>query len=94
MEQDLQFLPFVVEAHGRGFGPVARRVLGQVARAGAAREGEEVEVQAARLLRRMSISVHRENARATLRRLPGLVATHPSGGRPEVRAENPQAMWQ
>ena len=42
---------------------------GHIARASAAKEGEEAEVQAAGLLRRISISIHRENARAVLRRL-------------------------
>ena len=69
--QGLSFLLFVVEAHGGGFGPVARRVCGRLARAGAAMEGEAVEVQAAGLLRRISIAIHRANSRAVLRRFPG-----------------------
>ena len=88
----VQVFPFIIEAHGGGFGPVARRVLAEVARAGAAREGEEVEAQASSLLRRMSVSVHRENARAILRRLPGLVGTR-AGPSPEAWAEE-AAIWQ
>ena len=90
--QGFKFFPFIIEAHGGGFGPVARRVLAEVARAGAAREGEEVEAQASSLLRRMSVSVHRENARAILRRLPGLVSAR-AGPSPEAWAEE-AAIWQ
>ena len=68
--QGLTFLPFVVEAHGGGFGPMARRAVAHIAKAGAATEGEEVERQAANTVRRMSCSVHRQNARAVLRRFP------------------------
>ena len=40
-----------VEAHGGGLGPIARRVVGHIAKARAAREGEEAEHSAADLLR-------------------------------------------
>jgi len=43
--QRLTFIPCVVEADGGGLGAAARRVCGFVAKAGAAREGEGVEVQ-------------------------------------------------
>ncbi len=60
---------------------MARRVVAHIAKAGAAREGEEVERQAANAVRRMSCSAHRENARAVLRRFPapstGLAASGP-----------------
>ena len=71
-EQGLAFLPFVVEAHGGGLGPVARRVCARIAKAAAAKEWDEVELQAGDLLRRIIFAVHRENARAVLKRLPGL----------------------
>ena len=69
-ERNLEFLPFVVEAHGGGLGPVARRVCASIAQVAAARAGEEVGQQAASMLRRITYSLHRENARAVLRRLP------------------------
>ena len=69
-DRNIEFLPFVVEAHGGGLGPVARRVCGSIAQASAARVGEEVSHQAANLLRRITSTLHRENARAVLRRLP------------------------
>ena len=43
--QRLTFIRFVVEADGGGLGAAARRICGFVAKAGAAREGEGVEVQ-------------------------------------------------
>jgi hypothetical protein len=70
LEQRLTFIPFVVEADGGGLGPAARRLCGFVSQVGAAREGQEVEVKAADLLRCISCSLQRENARAVLRRLP------------------------
>jgi hypothetical protein len=70
LEQRLAFIPFVVEADGGGLGPAARRLCGFVSKVGAAREGQEVEVKAADLLRCISCSLQRENARAVLRRLP------------------------
>ena len=64
-----------MEAHGGGFAPTARRVCAYVAKVGAARENEEIDFQAAKLLRRISIAVHRENARAIIRRLPSGLST-------------------
>ena len=63
-------------------------VVAHIAKAGAAREGEEVEAQAACTLRRMSCSVHRENARSVLRRLPAPPLGF-SGGGPGALAEEP-----
>ena len=54
-QQGVAFLPFVVEAHGGGFGPVARREIGFLAQAGASRGTEDVEVTAEHLLRCMSV---------------------------------------
>ena len=52
-----------------------------------------MEVQAASLLRRISISVHRENARAVLRRLPGAGAPT-LGTAPEAWSERAEHAWQ
>ena len=92
-QQNLAFMPFVIEAHGGGFGPVARRVCSHVARAAAAREGETVEVQAASLMRRISTTVIRENARSVLRRLPRPAAAAACSS-PAAWGEDAQAMWQ
>ena len=55
--------------------------MSTVAHAGAARDGEEVSYRAASLLRRITTTVHRENARAMLRRLPVQTAA-PLGASP------------
>ena len=67
----MAFAPFVLEAHGGGVGPTGRRVCGFIASAAAVTTGTEVEVSAAKLLRRISVALQRENARAVLRRMPG-----------------------
>ena len=92
-DQGIAFEPFVLEAHGGGFGAIARRACSRVARAGAARAGDEVEVQATSLLRCISVSIHRENARAVLRRLPPGVAGR-DGTCPEAWAEEAVDQWQ
>ena len=78
---------------GGASGPVARKVVAHLAKASAAREGEDVETQAASLLRRISISVHRENARAVLRRMPVSASPHPSPC-PEAWGEDADMPWQ
>lgn len=87
----LEFLPFVAEAHGGGLGLTARRVCARVAKAAAARDGEEVEAAAAGIARSISSSIHRENARAVLRRLPSPVQPTIRDS-PDVWAEAPG--WQ
>ncbi len=87
MAQGLRFAPFVVEAHGGGLGPVARRVCAIMAKAAGAKDGDEVEVQVAGLLRRISTSLQRENARAVLRRLAIISVPEPSPN-PEAWGES------
>ena len=77
-QQGFRFLPFVVEAHGGGLAICARRIVGFIAKSAAARNAEEIEVEAAGLSRRISISLQRENARAVLRRLWPTVGTTPA----------------
>ena len=59
----------VVEAHGGGRGREARRAFEVLAKRVADATGEEDAVVADRHAQRLSISLHRENARAVLRRL-------------------------
>ena len=68
-EQGFHFLPFVVEAHGGGLALGARRLVSFIAKVGAARSGEEIEDESVGLMRRISIALHRENARSILRRM-------------------------
>jgi hypothetical protein len=64
------FLPVVAEACGGGWGPVALSVFRRAAAGRAASSGESVDCESGRLLEALSIILHRENARAVLRRLP------------------------
>ena len=65
----LTFIPMVIESHSGGWGKMARKTLDTIAKhAGACWRGE-VEVESLRIAQRLSCSLHRENARAILRRL-------------------------
>ena len=77
-QRGFHFLPFIAEAHGGGLAIGARRIVAFIAKSGAARSGEELEVESVGLLRRISIALHRENARAILRRLWPASATAPA----------------
>ena len=67
--QGLTFIPMVVEAHGGGWGREARRAFAILAKRVADATGEEAAIVADRHAQRLSVSLHRENARAVLRRL-------------------------
>ena len=60
----------VVEAHGGGWGPAAKGVWRFLARAKAAQTGQDESATAQELAQRIDITLHRENARAILRRVP------------------------
>jgi hypothetical protein len=64
------FIPMVIEAVGGGWGKAARRVWSELAKTSALATGElQTESVSAVLLRqRLSMTLHRENARACLRR--------------------------
>ena len=61
----------VAEAVGRGWGKDARRVWSELAKSSAAAAGElsSESASAVALLQRLAITLHKENARAVLRRL-------------------------
>ena len=67
--QGFTFLPMVVEAHGGGWGREARRAFGVLAKRVADATGEDAALVADQHAQRLSVSLHRENARAVLRRL-------------------------
>ena len=76
--RNLDFLPFVMEAHSGGVGKSARRICSHIAKIGSARESEDIFETTSTMFRRITISLHRENARAVLRRLPGCFASEPA----------------
>ena len=72
--QGFRFLPIVLEAHAGGWATEARRVFGSVARQVAASCRDDREASSLGIAQRISIALHRENARAVLRRLLDVVA--------------------
>jgi hypothetical protein len=67
--EGLQFIPLVVEACGGGWGPTALKTWRFLSAAIAARTSESSSVELQRLLQALGIALHRENARAIMRRL-------------------------
>ncbi len=69
--QGITFIPMVMEAVGGGWGRVARGVWSELAKTSALAHGElETDRSCAIMLRqRLSMTLHRENARACLRRI-------------------------
>jgi len=70
-EEGMIFIPMVMEAHGGSWGSDARRAWAQVAKAAAQLTGDSPAVVAERHLQRLSVILHRENARAIVRRSAG-----------------------
>ncbi len=68
--QGITFLPKVMEAVGGGWGKVARGIWSELAKSSASASSEiPTESSFAMILRqRLSMTLHRENARACLRR--------------------------
>ena len=58
----------VMEAHGGGWGADARAVIGSIARCVAAARSIEPAAASLEIAQRISIALHRENARAILKR--------------------------
>ena len=69
--QGLTFIPVIVEAVGGGWGKEARKIWSELAKSSASAAGEFTTESSAAvaLLQRLAITLHRENARAVLRRL-------------------------
>ena len=68
--QGITFIPMVMEAVGGGWGTMARGVWSELAKSSALASGEfQTERSCAIMLRqRLSMTLHRENARACLKR--------------------------
>ena len=69
----INFIPMVMEAAGGGWGRTARGVWSELAKSSALAFGElqTTKTSATQLLQRLSMTLHRENARACLRRFGG-----------------------
>ena len=63
-----RFVPVVFEAHAGGWSPMARGLFDWIAREAAARQHEDPGSVSLRIAQRISVALHRENARAILMR--------------------------
>ena len=61
-----RFVPVVFEAHAGGWSPMARGLFDWLAREAAARHNEDAGSVSLRIAQRISVALHRENARAIL----------------------------
>ena len=60
----------VMEAHSGGWGAAARKVWSKLAKGIALVSGDPVAIEAIRALQSLGLTLHRETARAILRRVP------------------------
>ena len=70
--QGLQFVPMVIEAHGGSWGPVAKDAWKWIAKQYASTTGISDSLATSEIAQRISTALHRETARAILRRLAPL----------------------
>ena len=69
-DQGIQFIPLICEANGGGWGPAAQVVWRELAKHKSSITGESQSITATQLLQSLSLILHKENARAILRRSP------------------------
>ena len=67
-EEGISFIPLICEADGGGWGPAAYQVWSEIAKHKSNLTGELRSVTATRLAQSLSVILHRENARAIIRR--------------------------
>ena len=68
VQAGFDFIPMVMEAHGGGWGVGARKVIGDIARCVAAARNIDPAAASLDIAQRISVALHRENARAILKR--------------------------
>ena len=73
-EEGISFIPMICEADGGGWGPAAHKVWSELAKNKALASGEQDSTIVSRLLQSLGLILHRENARAVLRRSPRSVS--------------------
>ena len=69
-EEGFNFIPLICEADGGGWGPAANAVWSELAKYKSVMTGEQSSTTASRLLQSLGLILHKENARAILRRAP------------------------
>ena len=68
--EGIAFVPMVVEAHSGAWGPAASKVWLKLGKAAALMSGESTAIEALRARQNLGLTLHRETARAILRRSP------------------------
>ncbi len=76
--EGFDFIPMVVEASGGGWASDARRVLLDIARAASKLTGDPFATKLEQFQQSLSVTLHRANARAILRRPPVSFAVSPA----------------
>ena len=71
MKRGFKFIPLVLEAHGGGWSPLLRATVDYIARLQAASQYEVSSMVSLKIAQCISCTLHRENARAILRRTAG-----------------------
>ena len=66
--EGITFIPMILESVGGTWGPQGAMVIAELAKASASASGESADHCAIIALQRLSVTLHRENARAVLRR--------------------------
>ena len=67
--QNIKFVPMVTEAHGGGWSKSARQIIDCVAKHSSASWNANEGTASLQIAQRLSTTLHRENARAILKRL-------------------------
>ena len=70
-QQDLLFIPMVLESHGGSWGRTSRKTLDTISKHLAAARGDRDDQTSLLIAQRLSIALHRETARAILKRQRG-----------------------
>ena len=68
--EGIKFIPMIAEADGGGWGPQAHKVIHEIAKLRATLSGDLEDKEAQHFLQSLNLILHRENARAILRRHP------------------------
>ena len=70
----LSYVPLVIEAHGGGWSKLARKTFDVIASQLRATSDSLADAASLTIAQRLSVTLHRENARAVVRRLPAPTA--------------------
>jgi hypothetical protein len=74
-----RFVPLVFEAHGGGWNAAVRAILDRIAREAAAQQREPLASVSLQTAQRISVALHREDARAVLKRTPPRTTSDANG---------------